>query len=145
MKLNKFLPRREAQRTTKRLLLLFSLLLLSIGSYAQGYTLDTTSGGVECYHQLSQCNGNTVVMLKFNNTNTSSVTISWKQLFATTEFPAITQGYKDRQLVLAPGETVAIDCNDAAHIACIIGPDDVSPAYIAVITQFAFKDVTATP
>jgi hypothetical protein len=128
----------------KNLLFLFGLLLMSIGSYAQTYTLDTTSGGVECYHLFTTCNGWTNVFLKFNNTNASPVTITWKEIFTTTEFPNPEQGYKDKQLVLPPGETYAIDCSDTTHQACIIGREDVQPTYLAVITQFQFANVVVT-
>lgn len=94
---------------------------------------------------LSTCNGIPVVMVKFNNTNAGPVTISWKSVYTTVQFPDPAAGYTEKQLTLPVGETFAADCNDAAHADCILGQADVSPAYPATITSYQFDNITVTP
>jgi hypothetical protein len=131
----------------KQVTLLFSLMLISLVGFAQGptYTLGTTSIDVDCYYSITSCNGKTVVMLRFDNRNTSPVTISWKEVFNTTLIPGSNPGYKVKQAILPPGVSEASSCTDVNHRDFIIGEADVSRAYRADITGFAFSDVTITP
>jgi hypothetical protein len=132
----------------KKLLFLFCAVLLTAPGYAQsnkGYTLGTTVNGVDCYYKFSQCGGNTVVLLQFNNHNKTSVNVTWKELFATTLVPENTEGFNGKQITLAPGLSAPVTCDDKERRQLLIGPADVSPTYRAEIKHFAFKNVTVTP
>jgi hypothetical protein len=131
----------------KQVTFLFSLMLISLAGFAQGpaYTLGTTASAVYCYYSITNCNGKTVVMLRFDNRNSSAVTISWKEEFNTTLVPGSNPGYKVKQAILPPGVSEASSCTDANHNNYIIGEADVSRTYRADITGFAFSDVTITP
>src|SRR5262245_57752092 len=77
------------------------------------WILDTTVGNVDCYHQVTDCNGKKVVFLKFNNKNNYKVTITWKEVFVTKQVPQKQDGaFGQKQLVITPGETSQTDCTD---------------------------------
>jgi len=130
----------------KRIFFLFSLSLLSISGFAQqpAYTLDRTVDNVDCYYSLTQCNGKTVVLLKFNNRNASPVNISWKDQFTTSQIPQKTPGFKAYQIALPPGVSEPADCTDVSHKDFIINVDEVNMTYLADITGFEFSDVSVT-
>lgn len=130
----------------KFLLISFVVVALSIvtlKSQAQtNWTLDQTVGGVEFYHQITQCNGYTVVFLKFNNTTGHNVSISWKEVFDTQVETGVLGWRGPKQMILIPGTTLRDNCTDTNHPECLIVPLDVSPAYPALIRAFAFANIT---
>jgi hypothetical protein len=109
-----------------------------------GWILDQTVENVECYHMLFNCEGRTVVILKFKNKNKSNVTISWKEVFDTQFQKGLTGILGEKQLVLAPGETGQYDCGTPKFKECITRGEQVSPAYYAEIKQFSFIDIAVT-
>jgi hypothetical protein len=132
----------------KHISLLFILIITGLAAYSQemgAYTLGTSSGNVDCYYSLSECNGKTVVLLRFNNRNNTPVMLSWNEVFTTKQVSEKTIGYKQKQIRLAPGISAPRDCEDADHKAYIVGEADVHLAYRADITGFEFRDVTAVP
>ena len=109
-------------------------MLIGISGFAQDkvkYTLGTTSGNVECYYNLTTCDGKTVVLLRFNNRNTTPVTISWKEVFTTKQFPEKAVGYWPKQVTIAPGISEAAGCGDTNHKGYIL--------------SFEYNDVSITP
>ena len=113
-------------------------------SIAAEWILHSTIRNVDFYYRISDCNGNNVVFLKFNNRNGKEVKISWKEIFKT-QFDTQKEGFKGtKQLSLPPGETAASDCASSSVKQCIVFASQVTPAYNAEIRQFSFKNITVT-
>ncbi len=132
----------------KRTLLLFFTLSTSLLVSAQeppGYTLGKSADNVDCYYRISDCNGKTVLFLVFDNRNPSAVNVSWTELFSTKQVPEKTPGYKQKELLLAPGLSEAADCSITEDKVYIIDETDVHRAYRADITGFEFGNVQITP
>jgi len=132
----------------KRIFFLFGLMAISIAGFSQtqeGYTLGTTSGNVDCYYSITNCNGKTVVLLRFDNKNTSPVTVAWKEIFTTKQLPKSMPGHLNKQVTLAPGVSSVLNCEDMSHREYIIGEADVNQTYRADITGFRFGEVSVKP
>lgn len=108
------------------------------------WVYDKTVDNVECYHMLANCEGTTVVLLKFNNRNSSQVTIAWKEVLATQLNPQQESYGGKKQLVILPGETYPESCSDAKAKKLRIIPDEAVPTYRAEIKSFAYKDVSVS-
>lgn len=137
-----------------RLLLLFFLFQSPNFSFAQKplpakqnsaavWQLDATINGVQCYHQLADCDGKKVVFLKFTNKTNASVKLSWKEVFEKKYDKTLkTEGpFAEKQLKLAGGETVQADCNGVNNSNLIARPLQTTPVYEGEITKFNFKDI----
>jgi hypothetical protein len=110
--------------------------------YAAGeWVLSATVQNVDFFYQITGCNGKQVVLLKFNNRNATKVKVSWKEVF-TTQFENGKEGSGKKSLLLSTGETFDVDCSNAKIKECIVLSSHVSPAYIADIRKFGFKDIT---
>ncbi|MEO6584082.1 MAG: hypothetical protein ABIO05_07145 [Ferruginibacter sp.] len=106
------------------------------------WVLDKTVSNVVFYHMVKVCKGENVVFLKFNNKNTSPVKISWAEVFSTqleTDRPG---ALGQKSLVIPSGVSSYSDCSGSSHKEFITLSTDVSPAYIAVISKFDFKNIT---
>jgi hypothetical protein len=106
------------------------------------YTLSKVENGVECYYALADCNGMQVVLLKFNNRNTSPVTISWKSVFELEEEGTRkNEQSTERQLVLQPGLTSVSDCESSTNRDLIVHAPQHSPVYQPkTISSFGFTE-----
>jgi hypothetical protein len=105
------------------------------------WTLSQSVGNVDCYYSITQCGSDNVVFLKFVNNNSGSATISWNEVF-TTQAGTGQQSGVTKQLTLAPGTTMQIDCADSSHPECLIGPADITVTYLAVISDFNFSNIS---
>ena len=127
---------------------LFSLMAAGTAGFAQsgdGFALGTSAGNVDCYYNLTTCNGRTVVLLRFDNKNNAPVTILWNEAFTTKQVSKSLPGIRNKQVTLAPGISEATNCEDANHKEYIIGETDVSQTYRAEITGFKFREVSVKP
>lgn len=109
---------------------------------SEDWVYDKTIGKVEFYHRIAECQGQKAVFLKFVNKNTSDVLVSWKEVFSTQK-EAQVEGYKGKKaLTIKPGENFPASCHDESFRELVILPLQVSPAYLAEIKQFSFKDIS---
>jgi hypothetical protein len=130
------------KKTFRAILGLFLLpLLMHATVLPAAWILDTTVNGVEFYHSIQECNGKQVVLLKFNNKNSASVKVSWKELFTTQVEAKAPGGAGQKELVIPKGVTMPANCTDAVNKKNIILSSEVSPAYVAEIKGFAYKDI----
>lgn len=103
-----------------------------------------TVDNVDFYHMLTNCNGKSVVLLKFNNKNDYKVKVSWKEVF-TTQLEKSVEGFNGiKQLFIGTGETMCSGCKDDKIKELLILPEQVTPSYGVSILGFAFKDVTVS-
>ncbi len=110
---------------------------------ADSWIFDKSVGNVDFYHKISNCQGQNVVFLKFENNNKHNVKISWKEVFVTQQEEAKKEGFKsEKKLTLIPGQTEASGCEDTINKACIILPEQAFPTHKVAILQFEFKDIT---
>ena len=101
--------------------------------------------GVKVYYQVSTCQNNSVVYLKFDNTNNRSVRITWKEVFITKQVPEEREGILgQKQLTLAPGITSQSDCAQINIKECVTLAYQALPAYKADIVKFNLKDISVT-
>ena len=121
---------------------IFILSVLCIKATAQSsFNLDNTTSGIKLYHQIVQCNGSDVVFLKFENTTTQNITISFNQVFDTQLEKGIV-GFKGvKKILLLPGVTLQANCEDKTHPECIVTALDASPAYSAKLLAFSFANI----
>lgn len=122
---------------------LLTLSFLNLESQAQSnWTLDQSVKGVEFYHQLTQCDGNTVVFLKFKNTTNQNVLITWNEVFGTQLKTGVSGWKGSKQLVLSPGTTLQANCTDLTHPECLVVSLDIAPTHKSLIRSFAFANIT---
>lgn len=103
---------------------------------------DKTVGGVELFYAISSCKGSSAVFLKMNNKNKYPVEVLWKEVFETQAEKAAEAYGGLKKIVIEPGETMASDCDDPTHKALVVLAGNAIPTYIAVISNFNYKDVT---
>lgn len=128
-----------------KLLSVFLLVLCLIGIKSQAqdnWSHDQTADGIDFYHQIAQCNGDSVVFLKFVNSNSHNVSITWTEVFDTQTETGVLGFRGTRQIILTPGTTLQVDCADTNHSECLIVPLDVTPTHKVVIRSFAFANTT---
>ena len=102
---------------------------------------DKTVGGVELNYAISPCKGSSAVFLKMNNKNKYPVEVSWKEVFETQAEKAA-EGYGGvKKIVIQPGETFESDCDNPTHRELVALAGVAIPTYIAVISNFNYKDV----
>jgi hypothetical protein len=108
------------------------------------WILDSTVARVNFYHMLSSCGGNNTVFLKIENKNKYDIKIIWKENFLTQQLGYVEGFAAEKQLELKSEETAyASSCTDSKK-EYIIFPQQVSPAYMAVILNYRFKEITVT-
>jgi hypothetical protein len=133
-------------KTIKLLSISFVVLamcLVSLKTQAQdNWRLDQTMEGIDFYHQIAQCNGDSVVFLKFVNSNSHNVSITWTEVFDTQTETGVLGFRGTRQIILTPGTTLQVDCADTNHPECLIVALDVTPTHKVVIRSFAFANIT---
>lgn len=105
------------------------------------WKLDATVNNVSFYHVISECDGKKVVLLKFVNKNSSSVSASFKEFFTTQTGSEQTPFAGKIKLALRPGETVAQSCSDNTCKECLILPEQAFPTHKVTIQEFEFKDI----
>ena len=118
-----------------------SCLLSSSPEQDLNWQLNKTAGGVELYYAISPCKGSSAVFLKMNNKNKYPVEVSWKEVFGTQAEKAA-EGYGGvKKIVIQPGETFESDCDNPTHRELVALAGVAIPTYIAVISNFNYKDV----
>ena len=118
--------------------------LLSSPEQDLNWQHDKTVGGVELYYAISPCKGSSAVFLKMNNKNKYPVEVSWKEVFETQAEKAA-EGYGGvKKIVIQPGETFESDCDNPIHRELVALAGNVIPTYIAIISNFNYKDVTVS-
>ena len=119
------------------------LSMLCVKAKAQAtFNLDNTISGIKFYHQIVQCNGNNVVFLKFENTTTQNVTITFIQVFDTQIEKGVASFKGSKKLLLLPGIIMQEGCDDKVHPDFVLTASDVTPAYLAKILAFSFSNIT---
>ena len=122
---------------------IFILSVLCIKATAQSsFNLDNTTSGIKLYHQIVQCNGSDVVFLKFENTTTQNVTITFIQVFDTQIEKGVASFKGSKKLLLLPGIIMQEGCDDKVHPDFVLTASDVTPAYLAKILAFSFSNIT---
>jgi len=138
----------------KKAILIFCITVLGIlpgVNYASGsgddngWTLTKSAGKVDLFYKIGQCNGETVIFLKFDNKNDKSVTISWKEAVTDVKFGKTFEGqYGAKQLVLKPGITSSDNCSEASIGECVVRMTEIVPTFPAEPKSFEFKEVTVS-
>ena len=109
---------------------------------AEEWVLQSTVRNVDFYYRISECSGEKVVFLKFNNRNRQQVKVSWREVFAT-QFDVAKEGFSGvKQLLLPTGETAQTDCSTIRVKECVVFANQVTPTYLADIRRFTFRNIT---
>lgn len=109
-----------------------------------GWTLNATVNGVQCFYKIAQCAEKKVVLLRFNNTTNKPVNISWNERFVVKNGSsnANKASYNKKQLRLPAGVTEQGDCGSSARLELIAMPVQTTPVYTEEIVSFDFSDLT---
>lgn len=111
------------------------------------WQLDASVNGVDFYHAMSDCDGKKVVLLKFDNKNKSSVTVSWKEKFTTQLETKVIGAKGKKEMIIPSGITVPSGCGETnkSRRPAVITGFDVQPHYVAEIRVFEFVDISVQP
>jgi hypothetical protein len=111
---------------------------------AGSWVLASTVSNVKFYYMISPCGGKNAIFLKFENKNKYDVNLTWVESFQTQQLGYVNGFDGVRQLQINASETrSASSCTDSKK-ECIRFAHQVSPAYLAEVLNFAFKDITVT-
>jgi hypothetical protein len=107
------------------------------------WTRDKSVSNVDLYYKISECNGEKVIFLKFDNKNDFSVKITWKEAIADKVFGNVVDcNYGEKQLTLPPGVTVQDGCSSISCPECQINVRTAIPTHEADPLNLEFKEVT---
>jgi len=124
---------------------LFWLIIQSQPSVGQvQWVLGQTVSNVNFYYSIETCGADTIVLLKFENTNSQPVTVSWNEQFDTQLYQQAIGYYGTKTLVLPTGITEDTNCASVTIPECIIFPNEVDPSYFAEIAAFSFVAINVT-
>jgi hypothetical protein len=117
--------------------LLIVLMLSNKAGFSQelNWTHHSTVKGVECSYAISACENESIVYLKFKNTNAMSVGVAWGEEYSTSNGD-IKSGNK-KTYILSVGEIFETDCSNAIHPILIV----VDAGENDVIETFNFVDI----
>ena len=119
--------------------------MASVSGDDNNWVLDKSVSNVDLYYKISECNGEKVIFLKFDNKNNYDVKVAWKEAVADKVFGNVVDCYNgDKQLTLSPGITVQEDCNSALFPECRINVKNAIPTHVADPSSLEFKDVTVS-
>ena len=108
------------------------------------WILDSTVSKVNFYHMVTTCDGKNTVFLKFENKNKFDVKVTWKEKFLTQQLGFVDGFEGEKQLEIKSEETLMpSSCNDSKK-QFIVFPQQVSPAYMAIVLDFGFKEIIVT-
>ncbi len=114
---------------------------VSLPDKTEVWILDKSISNVDFYHMIKECNGSKVVVVKFHNKNSYNVDVNWSESFSTQSEENV-KGFKGvKNVMLHPGVTSFSDCSSENHKKFMTTNEEVSPAYVAVISKFDFIDV----
>jgi hypothetical protein len=109
------------------------------------WTFKKSSGNVDFYYKMGECNGEKVIYLKFENKNAYSVEVKWKEAISDKTFGTTVEGYYgEKQLTLAPGITSREDCSSGVNEQCLIKMSSVDPTFVVDPAGFEFKDISVS-
>jgi len=109
------------------------------------WILDTTVEGVKCYYKFTTChNGeDTIIFLRFDNTNSNSVMISWEETFKTQKEESVVGIQGTKKMELSKGKTKNISCDNGESLL-YVHPSDANQTYSVQILDFKFTNVKVT-
>lgn len=111
-------------------------------NYNDSWILDKTINNVDFYHKIVTCEDKKAVLLKFDNKNSFSVKISWKQIVNSKQEPNATDEFSSlNTLIVNSGSVEATDCSDNNNDLLVVLPSEASPMYMADILSFSFSNI----
>lgn len=130
-----FFPRKAHRYFVGALLIV--LMLSNNASFSQelNWRHHSTVKGVECSYAISECENESIVYLKFKNTNAMSVGIAWGEEYSTSN--GDTRSGNKKTYILSVGEVFETNCSNAVHPILIV----VNPGENDIIETFNFVDI----
>jgi len=111
-----------------------------------GWILATSSGNVDFYYKMAECNGEKVVFLKFDNKNNYTVKVSWKEAVMDKVFNKVTNAYYgQKEINLAPGVTGNDNCSSSGCAECMVGLTNFAATHAVDAQNFQFREITVSP
>jgi hypothetical protein len=109
------------------------------------WILKKSSGNVDLYYKIGECEGSKVIFLKFENKNKYDVQVSWKEAITDKTYGNAIDSYSgQKQLILSPGITQQDDCSNVTCKECLIKMTEVSPVLVVDPVEIEFKDISVT-
>lgn len=125
-------------------MLSFIVILGSMGhGYASDWTLDKSTGNVEFYYKVGECDGQKAVFLKIVNKNDYDVQVSWKEVFQDKTLGKSIESYTGKkQIMIVSGKTMqAISCTEKDSIELVILLSMVTPTHVVDMQKFEFSNI----
>ena len=119
--------------------------MASVSGDDNNWVLNKSVGNVDLYYKISDCNGEKVIFLKFDNKNNYDVKVAWKEAVADKTFGKVVECYYgEKQLTLAPGVTSQDGCGSVASPECLINLKTAIPTLPVDPLNLEFKDVNVS-
>lgn len=107
------------------------------------WILETSTGNVDLYYQISLCDGQKVIFLMFVNHNDFEVEVAWKEVIQDrVTRDQVTGFYGEKKVVLAPGQVLQSDCFSTNCQECITRSVDIAPTHLVEVEGFVFSEIS---
>ena len=135
---------------SKLYLAFFAILLMAASANASlqntttidsTWTLDTTVNNVDCYYKFIVCGNDNLVYLRFDNKNSSQVSITWIDVVSTQHEANVESFVGNKVLTLDVGESPEYTCSSSLNSTIVI-PSKIHPAYKASIAEYKFNVIS---
>lgn len=129
---------------------IFFTIMLSVGlfmgsishGFASDWTLNKSTGNVDFYYKIGECNGQDAIFLKIVNKNNYGVKVTWTDVVNdNVSGMNVEARYGLKEHIVAPGASLQSDCSEAESSDLIVLAIKIIPTHKADITNFEFKNV----
>ncbi|MBE0663615.1 MAG: hypothetical protein IH597_14255 [Bacteroidales bacterium] len=130
-----------------KLMLSCVILLGSIGhSYASDWKLDKSTGNVEFYYKVGECDGQQAVLLKIVNKNEYDVQVSWREVIMDKTIGRSIESFEgEKELTLTAGKTMqASSCGDSDSSELVVFLSAVAPTHVVEMQKFEFSNIAVS-
>ena len=117
--------------------------MASVSGDDNNWVLDKSVGNVDLYYKISECNGEKVIFLKFDNKNNYDVKVAWKEAVADkTSGKVVLCYYGEKNLTLSPGVKLQDGCGSVVSPECMINLKTAIPTHPVDPLNLEFNEVT---
>jgi hypothetical protein len=130
-----------------KILLSLIVMLGSIGhTYASDWKLDKSTGNVEFYYKVGECDGQQAVLLKIVNNNQYDVQVSWKEVIMDKTVGRSIESFEgEKELTLTAGKTMqASSCGVTDSSELLVFLSAVAPTHVVDMQKFEFSNIAVS-
>lgn len=129
---------------------IFFTTLLSVGlfmgsishGFASDWTLNKSTGNVDFYYKIGECNGQDAIFLKIVNKNNYEVKVTWTDVVSDNiSGRNVEARYGLKEHIVAPKTSLQSNCSEAESSDFIVLVHKTIPTHKADIKSFEFKNI----